>query len=213
CSVAMLPTLSEVERHQLLIEWNDTHVDYPKHKCISELFEEQAEHNPDAIAVKFEGRQLSYGELNSRANQLAHYLQGFGVGPQKLIAIGVDRSLEMIIGLLGILKAGGAYVPLDPMYPSERLGVMLEDANVSVLLTQESLMENGGWRIEDGDPQSSTLNPRIHVVCLDRDWPMISQQRDRNPKSGVDPQELAYVIYTSGSMGKPKGVQVSHRSV
>ena len=157
--ISTLPLLTEAERHQLLVEWNDTAADYPKDSCIHELFEAQVERTPDAIAVQFEGKQLTYRELNSRANQLAHYLQGLGVGPEKFVGICVERSLEMVIGLLGILKAGGAYVPLDPAYPSERLAFMLEDSQVSVLLTQESLIEDG--RLSDGGWRSSIFNPRF----------------------------------------------------
>src|SRR5262249_54449554 len=144
-------------------------------------------------------------------NQLAHHLQELGVEPEKLVGICVERSLEMVVGLLGILKAGGAYLPLEPSYPEEQLRFMLEDSQVSVLLTSERTIE--GFNMEDSDFRSSILDPRLKIVCLDRDWPLISLQTDRNPKSGVDPRKLAYVIYTSGSMGKPKGVQVSHRSV
>ena len=144
-SISTLPLLTEEEKHQLLVEWNDTAADYPKDSCIHELFEAQVERTPEAIAVQFEGKQLTYRELNSRANQLAHYLQGLGVGPEKLVGICVERSLEMVVGLLGILKAGGAYVPLDPAYPRERLAFMLEDSQFSVLLTQQSIS-----RMEDG---------------------------------------------------------------
>ena len=209
--ISDLPILTEMERHQLLVEWNDTASDYPKDFCIHELVEAQVERTPEAIAVQFEGEQLTYQELNSRANQLAHYLQGLGVGPEKLVGICVERSLEMVVGLLGILKAGGAYVPLAPSYPRERLRFMLEDAQVSVLLTQEKLVEDGGLRIEDSDLRSSILDPRI--ICLDRDWPLIEQQKDDDPKQAVTSENLAYVIYTSGSTGQPKGVQIEHRSV
>jgi non-ribosomal peptide synthetase component F len=119
----------------------------------------------------------------------------------------------MVIGLLGILKAGGAYVPLDPAHPRERLAFMLEDAQVSVLLTQAKVVEDRGWSMEDGDPRSSILDPRLQVVFVDRDWRLIAQKRDSNPKSGIESHNLAYVIYTSGSTGEPKGVQISHRSI
>ena len=131
--VGKLPLLSGEERQQLLFEWNDTQSEYPRDKCIHELFEEQVEKNPDAIAVVFEDEQLTYGELNQRANQLAHYLSSLGVKAETLVGICVERSLEIVIGLLGILKAGGAYVPLDPNYPEERLSYMLDDSQVSVL--------------------------------------------------------------------------------
>jgi aspartate racemase len=135
-----LPLLTQPERQQLLVEWNDTQVDYPKHLCIHQLFEAQAEQTPDAVAVVFEDQQLTYGELNRRANQLAHHLRSLNVGPDSLVGICVERSLEMIVGLLGILKAGGAYVPLDPSYPQERLAFMLKDAQVPILLTQQRLV-------------------------------------------------------------------------
>ena len=159
--ISTLPVLTEAERHQLLVEWNDTEADYPKDSCIHELFEAQVEKTPEAIAVQFEEKQLTYRELNSRANQLAHYLRRLGIGPEKLVGICIERSLEMVVGLLGILKAGGAYVPLDPAYPRERLAFMLEDAQVSVLLTQEKF-EDRGWkpvrvkdeRIEDSGHRS-----------------------------------------------------------
>ena len=141
--ISVLPILSETERHQLLVEWNDTAADYPKDKCIHELFEEQVEKTPDAIAVTFEGQQLTYQELNRRANQLAHYLRGLGVSPEKLVGVCVERSLGMIVGLLGILKAGGAYVALDPNYPQERLAFMLKDAGLSVVMTQERFLKSG----------------------------------------------------------------------
>ena len=211
--ISTVPLLTEAERHHLLVEWNDTVSDYPKNFCIHELVEAQVERTPDAIAVQFDGQQLTYRELNSRANQLAHYLQGLGVGPEKLVGICVERSFEMVVGLLGILKAGGAYLPLDPAYPGERLAFMLEDAQVSVLLSQAKLAEDRGWRMEDGDPRSSILDPRLQVVFVDRDRPLIAQQSDKNPLSQVYSTDLAYVIYTSGSTGQPKGVQVSHRSV
>jgi amino acid adenylation domain-containing protein len=211
--ISTLPLLTEPERHQLLVEWNSTEADYPKDSCIHELFETQVERNPDAIAVEFEGKQLTYRELNSRANQLAHYLQAFGVGPEKVVGIYIERSLEMVVSLLGVLKAGGVYMPLDPAYPKERLEFMSDDAQVSVLLTRAKLVEDRGWTLADDSLQSSSVEPRFMIVCLDRDWRTISQQRDHNPKPSVRSENLAYVIYTSGSTGHPKGVQVSHRSV
>jgi amino acid adenylation domain-containing protein/non-ribosomal peptide synthase protein (TIGR01720 family) len=195
--VAYLPLLSEQERHKILVEWNDTEVEYP-HQCIHQLFEAQVERSPDAIAVVFEGEQLTYRELNQRANGLAHYLKTLGVGPEVLVGIYIERSLEMVVGLLGILKAGGAYVPLDPTYPSERLRYMLEDAGVPVLLTQRRLVE-------------SLPEHNARVVCLDTDDRAITFKSESNPISGVTPDNLAYVIYTSGSTGKPKGVVIEHR--
>ncbi|MBD2015192.1 amino acid adenylation domain-containing protein [Microcoleus sp. FACHB-53] len=192
--------LTDTEKHKLLVEWNETTSDYPQDKCIHELFEATVERTPEAVAVVFEGEQLTYRELNARANQLAHYLQALGVGPEVLVGICVERSLEMIVGLLGILKAGGAYVPLDPAYPFERLGFMLEDSSVPVLLTQSKL-------IEKLPPHSA------RVVCLDSDWKEIDFYSKENPSSCVTPDNLAYVIYTSGSTGKPKGVLLAHSGI
>jgi amino acid adenylation domain-containing protein len=190
--------LTDTKKHKLLVEWNNTTSDYPQDKCIHELFEATVERTPLSIAVVFEGEQLTYRELNARANQLAHYLQERGVGPEVLVGICVERSLEMIVGLLGILKAGGAYVPLDRSYPPERLAFMLENSSVQVLLTQQQLVE------------SLPLH-QAHIVCLDTDWEVIARQSEENPASGVMPDNLTYVIYTSGSTGKPKGVAMSHR--
>jgi amino acid adenylation domain-containing protein len=192
--------LTAAERHQLLVEWNDTHAAFPKDLCIHQLFEAQVEQTPDAVAVVFEDEQLTYGELNRRAHQLAHHLRTLGVGPDTLVGICVERSLEMIVGLLGILKAGGAYVPLDPAYPSERLAYMLSDSQVPVLLTQEKLM-------------SGLSEHQARMVCLDRDWGVTLRENEKNPVSGVKPENLAYVIYTSGSTGKPKGVLVTHQGL
>ncbi|PSB51011.1 non-ribosomal peptide synthetase [filamentous cyanobacterium Phorm 6] len=198
--ISDLPLLTPAERQQLLVEWNNTAKDYPQEKCIHQLFEEQVERTPDAVAVVYQEKQLTYRELNVKANQLANYLRSQGVGPEVLVGICVERSLEMIIGLLGILKAGGAYVPLDPNYPSERLAFMLEDSSVPVLLTQQKLVEKL--------PQHSAC-----VVCLDSDWKKIAVDSKENPVSSVKPKNLAYVIYTSGSTGKPKGVLIQHESL
>ena len=199
-SISELPLLTETECHQLLVEWNNTWADYPQDKCIHQLFEEQVERSPDAVAVVFEGEQLTYRELNVKANQLANYLRSLGVGPEVLVGICVERSLEMIIGLLGILKAGGAYVALDPNYPSERLAFMLEDSSIPVLLTQEKLLEKL--------PAHSA-----RVICLDSDSKEIASYPKENPLSSVKPENLAYVIYTSGSTGKPKGVLIQQGSL
>nr|WP_051424407.1 amino acid adenylation domain-containing protein [Aphanizomenon flos-aquae] len=201
-SIAQLPLLTEVEKHQLLTEWNDTQVEYPVDKCIHELFEEQVEKTPDAVAVVFENQQLTYQQLNIRANQLANYLQTLGVKPETLIGICVERSLEMVIGLLGILKAGGAYVPLDPEYPQERLSFMLEDAQVSVLLTQKSLLNEL--------PLDNREKP-CQVICLDENT--FNLELTENPSHQSQPNNLAYVIYTSGSTGRPKGVMIEHSAI
>ncbi|MBD2525708.1 non-ribosomal peptide synthetase [Nostoc sp. FACHB-133] len=198
--VSELPLLTAAQQHQLLVEWNKTQREYPKDKCIHQLFEEQVERSPDAIAVVFEDKQLTYRELNQQANKIAHHLRTMGVGPEVLVGICVERSLEMVMGLLGILKAGGAYVSFDPAYPSERLAYMLKDASVPVLLTQVHLVEKL--------PQDSA-----RIVCLDFDWSEIADQVKSNPTSDVTPDNLAYIIYTSGSTGKPKGVTVPHRAV
>ncbi|MFM7712081.1 MAG: AMP-binding protein, partial [Microcystis sp.] len=186
--------------HQLLVEWNNTEADYPLDKSLHQLFEEQAAQNPQGIAVIFEDQKLTYQQLNNRGNQLAHCLRDKGVGPESLVGIFMERSLEMVIGLLGILKAGGAYVPLDPDYPTERLGDILSDSGVSLVLTQESL----------GDflPQTGA-----ELLCLDRDWEKIATYSPENPFNLTTPENLAYVIYTSGSTGKPKGVLISHRGL
>jgi amino acid adenylation domain-containing protein len=198
--ISELPLLTEIERHQLHVEWNNTWAEYPQDKCIHQLFEEQVERSPDASAVVFEEEQLTYRELNARANQLAHYLQSLGVGPEVLVGICVQRSREMVIGLLGILKAGGAYVPIDPAYPQERLTFILEDSCVSVLLTQAQLIEKL--------PQQSS-----RIVYLDFESEEIASQSESNSHSPVTSANLAYAIYTSGSTGKPKGAMNTHQGI
>ncbi|MEP6501667.1 amino acid adenylation domain-containing protein [Microcoleus vaginatus] len=195
-----LPILTAIEQSKLLVEWNQTQQDYPQNLCIHQLFEAQVEQTPDAVAVIFKEEQLTYRELNAKANQLARHLQALGVKPETLVAICVERSLEMIVGLLGILKAGGAYVPLDAAYPSERLVFMLEDSAVPVLLTQQRLVD----RLTQHEAQ---------IVCLDTQWEAIAQHSEENTACGVNAENLAYVIYTSGSTGKPKGVTIQHRSL
>jgi len=195
--VANLSLLTETERHQLLVEWNDTEADYSKN--LFHQFEEQVQ-TPEAIAVVFKDEQLTYRELNSRSNQMAHYLRQLGVGVEVLVGICIDRSWEMIVGVLGILKAGGAYLPLDPTYPQERLSFMLSDAQVSILLTQQQWAER-------------LAQPGVQVVCVDHNWKDIAQQSEQNLTVSVTPDHLAYVIYTSGSTGKPKGVLVQHQGL
>ncbi|BDI18012.1 hypothetical protein ANSO36C_38140 [Nostoc cf. commune SO-36] len=197
--IANLPLLSEAELHQILVEWNNTNANYPDDKCIHQLFEEQVQYHPDSIAVIFGNEQLTYQQLNNRSNQLAKYLQKIGVGSETLVGICISQSIEMIVGLLGILKAGGAYLPLDSSYPQERLKFMLEDAQVSVLLTQEKLLKSFEY----------FLNP---IVCIDKDWEIITQENKNNLDSATS-NNLAYVIYTSGSTGKPKGVAIAHKAV
>lgn len=198
--ISELSILSDVERRQLLVEWNDTEAEHRKNGCIHELFEEQAQRVPRNVAVVYENRQMTYAQLNSCANQLAHYLRRLGVGPEVRVGLCVKRSLEMIIGLLGVLKAGGAYVPLDPVLPQDRLMFMLEDAGVSLLLTQERLLD----LLPHGE---------AGLVCLDTDWHAISRESEDDLISGVTSENLAYVLFTSGSTGKPKGVAVEHRQL
>ncbi len=198
--LADLPLLSEAERHQLLVEWNDTQTDYPTDKCIHQLFEARVEQTPDAIALVFEDKQFTYRQLNSRSNKLAHYLQKQGLGAEVLVGLCVERSLDTIVGMLGILKAGGAYVPLDPNYPPDRLSFILEDAQVAVLLTQQQWVD----RLEAD---------KLRVISLDKDWQTIARESEDNPTNNVTADNLAYVIYTSGTTGKPKGVQIEHRGL
>jgi aspartate racemase len=198
--ISRLPLLTPAERQQVVVEWNRTERDYPAQSSVAELFERQAEGRPEAEAVVYEGERWSYGELNGRANQLAHYLRQLGVGPEVRVGICLERSLELVAGLLGILKAGGAYVPLDPAYPSERLAYMVEDAGVEVLLTHERLL-------------GSLPTLKARVVCLDRDWGEVAGQPSQNPGLPIEPDHLAYVIYTSGSTGQPKGVAIPHRGI
>lgn len=193
-TVAEISMLTATEQRQILV-WNDTQTDYP-HKCIAQLFEEQVERTPDAVAVSFQSQQLTYQQLNYQANKLAHHLQKLGVKPEVRVGICVERSLPMVVGLLAILKAGGAYVPLDPRSPQERLTYMLSDSQASVLLTDSSI---------------TLFGQLLTVVCLDTSD--FCQNSQENPVSGVTPENLAYVIYTSGSTGKPKGVAMSHRSL
>ncbi|MDF5733062.1 MAG: amino acid adenylation domain-containing protein, partial [Rhizonema sp. PD38] len=195
--VEQLPLLSDQQRHQLLVEWNNTQREYPQH-CLHELFEQQVQRSPDSVAVQFTGQHLTYRELDHRANQLANYLQTLGVGPETLVDLCVERDIPMLVGLLGILKAGGAYVPLDPNYPQERIAFTLSNSQATILLTQEKL--------------AFVLPQDVHYVYLDRDWQAIAQQKSTKPNSRVSPVNLAYVIYTSGSTGVPKGVMIQHQS-
>jgi amino acid adenylation domain-containing protein len=198
--ISLLPILTEAELQQILVEWNRTEVDYPRDHCVHELFQNQAEKAPDAVAVVYEDEILTYGQLNRKSNQVANYLRRRGVGPDVLVGICMERSLQMVVALLGILKAGGAYVPLDPYYPKARLEFMLEDAATPLLLTQSHLIDK--------------LPPtKAHIVPLDRDWAAIEEENPADPAIEVRTENLAYVIYTSGSTGTPKGVQVVHRGI
>lgn len=202
-----------------MVEWNDTVSNYPRHKGIHQLFEEQVERTPEAVAVLFcssdaandqrqHPTQLTYRELNNRANQLAHYLQTVGIRPpggnpsneERFVGLYLDRSIDLLVGLLGILKAGGAYVTLDPFYPEERLTSILHDADISVILTQKHLLD-------------SLPATKARTICLDSEWPQIASHRQDNVPGPVQPENLAYVIYTSGSTGRPKGVMIEHRGV
>ncbi|TRT96054.1 MAG: amino acid adenylation domain-containing protein [Microcystis aeruginosa Ma_OC_LR_19540900_S633] len=199
-TVSQLPLLTESERNQLLFDWNQTEIDYKNDLCLHQLFEQQVKQNPQAIAVKLEDEFLTYEELNCKANQLAHYLQSLGVKSDSLVGIFVERSLDMIIGILGILKAGGAYVPLDINYPQERITYLIEDTQLSIVLTQSKFIE-----------QLPKFIP--NTICLDQDWSIIAKQSTVSPLVEVDQHNLAYIIYTSGSTGQPKGVMIEHRSV
>ncbi|HXQ69567.1 MAG TPA: amino acid adenylation domain-containing protein, partial [Pyrinomonadaceae bacterium] len=192
--------LSEAEREQVLVEWNQTTVDYGPVECVQELFEQQVERTPEATAIRLAGERLSYRELNARANQLAHHLRTLGVGPEVLVGLCLPRSLELVVAVLGILKAGGAYVPLDAEYPAERLSFMVEDAGVSLLLTESGQVEK--LPVYWGQ-----------TLCLDTDWETIGRASAENLASGVSGENLAYVIYTSGSTGQPKGVMIEQRGL
>ncbi|MCM3906014.1 MAG: amino acid adenylation domain-containing protein [Pyrinomonadaceae bacterium] len=198
--LSTLGMLSGSEINQVLMDWNSTQSSYPDELCVHELFETQVVETPDAVAVIFQDQALTYAELNTRANQLAHRLQELGVGPDSLVGICVKPSLKMVVGVLGILKAGGAYVPLDAGYPVERLGFMMEDAGMSVLITESDLVT--GLPVHRGQ-----------TLCLDTEWDLVSEESSANPESAVRGENLAYVIYTSGSTGRPKGVMIQHRGV
>jgi amino acid adenylation domain-containing protein/FkbH-like protein len=198
--IGELPLLPAKERQQILLESNDTYQAFPRNRSLHEFIEQQVELTPDAPALVFESEQLSYRELNGRANQLAHRLRKLGVGPEKLVAICANRSIEMVVGLLGTMKAGGAYVPLDPEHPRNRLGVMLADAEPPVLLTLEGLL--------DVLPEHE-----VPTICLDRDWHTLSSEPTTNPPIITNGKDQAYLIYTSGSTGKPKGVPNVHEGI
>ncbi len=203
--ISQLPLLTRSESDQILVEWNNTQTEYPRDRPIHALFEEQVQNNPNAIAVVYEDQQISYQQLNNKANQLAHYLKNLGVGADVLVGICVERSIDMVVCLLGILKAGGAYVPIDSSYPQERLIYMLEDAHIHTLLTQEHLLPS----LKD---QAS--DQPLTVIYVDRDWHNIDLHRlQDNPIISTTGDNLAYVEYTSGSTGKPKGVCIRHRGV
>ena len=198
--LARLPLMSTAEQHQLLVEWNQTTATIPTDVCIHHLFEQQVARTPDEIAITYKSKQITYQELNTRANQLAHYLIRQGVKPDTLVAIQMERSIKMAIGLLAIHKASGAYLPLDPDFPADRLALMIEDSQAPILLTQQRVMS------------SLTIPAGVRVIAIDTNWAEIAQQPTTNPHAEVKPEHLAYIIYTSGSTGKPKGVMVEHRN-
>jgi len=197
--ITVLPLLTDGELHQLLVEWNDTQVDYPQEKCVHEWFEAQVEQTPEALAVVFEDQTLTYRALNEKANRIAHYLRAYGVGPETCVGILVERSLEVIIALLGILKAGGAYLPLDPTQPAGRIGVILEEARPAIVITQT--------RFQNLIPES------VPTLKIDGQWSEIADYPTTNLGSIAQLENLVYVLFTSGSTGHPKGVGIEHRQL
>ena len=197
--ISELEVIGANERQRLLVDWNSTTATFERDACLHRLFETQAARTPEALALIYEDTELSFRELNERSNQLAHYLRGIGVGPESRVGLCMERSTEMLVALLAILKAGGAYVPLDATQPRTRLGFMLQDARVKVLVTQESML---------------SLLPahEAQVVCVERDRERIANESAENPETEIAPENLAYIIYTSGSTGKPKGAMITHRS-
>jgi natural product biosynthesis luciferase-like monooxygenase protein len=202
--LAQQPILSEAEQRKVLFDWNATAADYPRDVCVHQIFEQQVARTPHAPALAYLQEELTYAELDARANRLAHHLRGLGVGPDVLVGVCVERSTEMLVATLGVMKAGGAYVPLDPAYPADRIALMLEDSKVPVLISQQALRE----RL----PADATGAGR-KLVLIDADWSAIATQPATAPASGVGPANIAYTIYTSGSTGRPKGVMVEHRNV
>ena len=199
-AIGELEILNYEQRQRLLVNFNNTQIDFPQVQCLHQLFAAQVERTPDNIAVIYADQRLTYAELNHRANQLAHHLQKLGVKPDVLVGICLERSLEMVVALLGVLKAGGAYLPIDPMYPQRRITFMVEDAQTPMLLTQQRLL-------------GIIPQHQGQTICLDTDWEMIAQESEANPVSDVTIDHLAYVIYTSGSTGKPKGAMLPHRAI
>ena len=197
--VSQFNLLTEEERQQILVDWNNTETVYPQ-CCMHQLFETQVARTPEAIAVQFLEERLTYRELNERSNQLAHYLQRFGVRPETRMGVYLERSVSMVISLLAILKAGAAYVPLDTTYPEMRLRFMLEDARIPVLITQPGLTD----KLPDCGAK---------IIRPDVEWEVIAQESQANPAPEISADNLCYVIYTSGSTGRPKGVMISHRGL
>ena len=197
-SLSALPLLTDEERHELLFQWNETRRDFPRDRCVHELFEEQVARAPEAVALVCGGERLTYAELNARANRLARHLRACGVGAEARVGILLERSVEMAVALLAILKAGGGYVAFDPSYPAERLRYMLEDSGVTLLLTQQNVMPNDF----QGRP-----------IFLDAERDAIAERDTQNVQSGADPSNIVYLVYTSGSTGRPKGIVIEHRSL
>lgn len=214
-----LQMMSKSERYLVLQAWNDTALGATADKCAHELFSQQVEKTPDSVAVVLGREKLTYAELDRRANQLAHHLKRMGIGPEVSIGVCLERSLEMVVSLLAILKAGGVYIPMDPAFPRERISYMIEDAHVSVLITQQSLISGLGFLISENSDQSFPIrNPQpairnLKVLCIDSDSEIITRESPDAVACEVFPDNLAYVIYTSGSTGQPKGVLVSHRAI
>lgn len=202
CKLSELPLLTAAEREQILAEWNETQTIFPENRCVHELFEQQVERTPTAVAVEFEDTKLTYKELNERANQLAHYLRSTGAGADVLVGLCIERSAELVVALLGMLKAGAAYLPLETEYPAERLRFILNDAGAPILVTQQSLSE-----------RLRQLGTDARIVCLDTEWEEIASHSRENPSVSVMPENLVYAIYTSGSTGKPKGTLITHRGL
>jgi amino acid adenylation domain-containing protein len=195
-----IEVLTEAEHKELVEQWNDTAAPFPHLSCVQDLFEEQVEYTPDNIAVVYEADQLSYAELNAKANQLAGYLRELGVGPEVRVGLLMERSIELVVALLSVLKAGGAYVPLDPEYPTERLSFIVEDAEIAVLLTHQRLAQ--------------TLSiQNCAIVNVDTQWELMQQQSEANPPRSARPDNLVYILYTSGSTGKPKGVMITQQGL
>ncbi|HVN52764.1 MAG TPA: amino acid adenylation domain-containing protein [Anaerolineaceae bacterium] len=197
--IGLLNNLTPAERRLILDEWTATRADFPAHRCVHQLIEEQAARSPQATAVVFQDQAITYTDLDRRANQLAHYLRTHGVGPEVCVAVCLERSIEQVVGLLGIWKAGGAYLPLESRLPQERLAFMLADSSSRILITQESLL-------------SSFSGFEIETMLIDRDWPEIQSQPETVPQNRANPEQLAYIIYTSGSTGQPKGAMLEHRN-
>ena len=199
-SIAHLPLLTAQERHQLLVEWNPPPVEDFQDGCVHELFEDQAERTPEAVAMVCKGEQLTYGELNQQANQLACHLRGMGIHEEVSVGLCIEPSVKVIVGMLAILKAGGVYVPMDSTYPSERIAFMAQETKMPLLITEQHLL-------------TRFSQSHLQLVCLDADWPTISQHPTTNLPHTVKGDHLAYIIFTSGSTGRPKGVLIEHQSI